>query len=775
MHTSAVTTTTRTLRWPAVMVFVVQLGMQWILAQQFVVAGWVSGSDFLPYFAVIAVVTTAIAVWGWRSDYFSVYFGVGVIGAVALLHWMTPMVRAEIAQTLGDAYVVRISGWRDILSEIILHGITWWHHVSAGQTSNDALLFVVALAILIYLLAVISTWVLLRTHAVWSSLGISAIPLLLNYTFAPQSNATSIGVFVGGALVLVALNQIHWHEITWHDQQVARPRQISIQLLGQAIVIIGVAVAVAALLPIPARNTRVVAGWDAVRTPLKSLQQAWGWVLGSGQNLPPTTGANGGFASTSMTVGGARNLSQTEVLRVRTDAPDYLRATTFDWYTGQGWRQQTPSQDTTVDRDIALTNNLHSDVFVQSEITLAMPARDGMLLSMGQPIRYNVAITVTHLANLPSDGDSIVAIRGGAIQQYQLVSTTSPASADALRSAPAPDEAILNIYTTLPTTLPPQIRTYANTVVTATQATTAYDQAIAIQSALRSLRYDEQRPAPPTTSDWVEYFLFTSQRGYCDDFATAMVVLLRIQGIPARLAQGYAIGSADASGVFVVREAQAHSWVEVYFQGYGWQRFEPTPASYASALRRDAPTEIDATTPIATPLVPTVAPTLSPQLTATSIATSIATPARLPTPAPAPAQTAPLAIDQPRTIPVTVAWGWVVIAGLIATSGGLWWGWWRRRSIAQHIAWQYWLICWLYRQHDMPLPSNATANDVAQLTATMLPAITDMVGTVCHAYNLVHYANQHPTQIPQVAWRRVWYQLWMRRWRLWRQPPQRRM
>jgi hypothetical protein len=117
----------------------------------------------------------------------------------------------------------------------------------------------------------------------------------------------------------------------------------------------------------------------------------------------------------------------------------------------------------------------------------------------------------------------------------------------------------------------------------------------------------------------------------------------------------------------------------------------------------------------------------------------------------------------------------VLVGFFMAAGSGLLWQWWRRRPITQQITMQYWVICWLYRHHDMPLPSNVTANDVAQLTATMLPASADMVGAVCHAYNLVHYANQHPTQIPPVAWLQVWYQLWVRRWRIWRQPPQGRI
>jgi transglutaminase-like putative cysteine protease len=81
----------------------------------------------------------------------------------------------------------------------------------------------------------------------------------------------------------------------------------------------------------------------------------------------------------------------------------------------------------------------------------------------------------------------------------------------------------------------------------------------------------------PPDQDWVDYFLFQSKQGYCDYFATAMVVLLRIEGVPARVASGFAPGEFDPStNVSIVRENHAHSWVEVYFPRYGWITFEPS-------------------------------------------------------------------------------------------------------------------------------------------------------------------------------------------------------
>ena len=77
----------------------------------------------------------------------------------------------------------------------------------------------------------------------------------------------------------------------------------------------------------------------------------------------------------------------------------------------------------------------------------------------------------------------------------------------------------------------------------------------------------------------MDYFLFDLQRGYCDYYATAMVVLARAAGLPARLVVGYASGTYDAANErYLVTEADAHAWPELYFSGYGWIEFEPTAA-----------------------------------------------------------------------------------------------------------------------------------------------------------------------------------------------------
>lgn len=111
------------------------------------------------------------------------------------------------------------------------------------------------------------------------------------------------------------------------------------------------------------------------------------------------------------------------------------------------------------------------------------------------------------------------------------------------------------------------------------QATNPYDKAMAIETFLRgNYNYSLEPGPPPPGQDPLENFLFTNKVGYCEFFATAMGHMLRAEGIPARLVNGYGQGTYDSkTRQWVVRETDAHTWVEAYFPTYGWIPFEPTP------------------------------------------------------------------------------------------------------------------------------------------------------------------------------------------------------
>jgi hypothetical protein len=111
-------------------------------------------------------------------------------------------------------------------------------------------------------------------------------------------------------------------------------------------------------------------------------------------------------------------------------------------------------------------------------------------------------------------------------------------------------------------------------------APTPYDKAAAIQRYLEeNCFYTDQEPVTPPGGDSVVYFVLTTKRGACDMFAASMTMMLRIAGVPARVATGFVSGPADPDEPDKddIRSKDAHAWVEAYFPGYGWVPFNPAP------------------------------------------------------------------------------------------------------------------------------------------------------------------------------------------------------
>ena len=126
-------------------------------------------------------------------------------------------------------------------------------------------------------------------------------------------------------------------------------------------------------------------------------------------------------------------------------------------------------------------------------------------------------------------------------------------------------------------------------------ATNPYLAAVNIQNSLRAAEIYTLDPPPTPSGEWpILYFLDQSHRGYCQYFASAMGAMLRALGIPARLVNGFGPGQEGQlkNGQWLITEADAHTWVQVYFPRYGWVNFEPTPDGFyqpTGAAARVAP------------------------------------------------------------------------------------------------------------------------------------------------------------------------------------------
>lgn len=133
-------------------------------------------------------------------------------------------------------------------------------------------------------------------------------------------------------------------------------------------------------------------------------------------------------------------------------------------------------------------------------------------------------------------------------------------------------------YTALPDSLPIRVSALADDV--AGDETTPYDKALAIETYLRDNYPVTYNPGePPPGSDTIDYFLFESKTGFFDYHASAMTLMLRAVDVPSRLAVGFVVDETDGDGLgsYTVRDKNAYSWTEVYFPGYGWIPFNPSP------------------------------------------------------------------------------------------------------------------------------------------------------------------------------------------------------
>jgi hypothetical protein len=174
--------------------------------------------------------------------------------------------------------------------------------------------------------------------------------------------------------------------------------------------------------------------------------------------------------------------------------------------------------------------------------------------------------------------------RNYAAIRYAGLSRLPAATTSKLRAAPKEYPAeIAATYLQLPP-LDPRIAALAKEITRGAQ--TPFDKAFRIENYLRSkFTYTLNLTGRPS-GDPLAHFLFETKAGHCEYFASAMAIMLRTQGVPSREINGFLPGEYnDLGGDYIVRASDAHSWVEVYFPGLGWQVFDPTPAGSDSGSK----------------------------------------------------------------------------------------------------------------------------------------------------------------------------------------------
>jgi transglutaminase-like putative cysteine protease len=274
-----------------------------------------------------------------------------------------------------------------------------------------------------------------------------------------------------------------------------------------------------------------------------------------------------------------------ELFRVRAERPAYWRLLALDRFDGRLWTSSdleartgivVPSRSLVAER---LTQPREGAVTIDQEFLIAGLTTPWMPAAFA-PRRVGV------------DGDfRFDAIRDTLVREggtgpglsYSVTSDVMVPSVEQLDSATDPSPGVVDpAYTQLPRNLPPRVTEIARGITLG--QSNAYRRILAIQSHLRRFTYDEEAPAGHGTDDML-FFLERSRRGYCEQFAGTMAVLLRTLGYPSRVAIGFLPGAQDEQGVWRVTTDETHAWVEVFFPEFGWLAFEPTPTRVNPMVR----------------------------------------------------------------------------------------------------------------------------------------------------------------------------------------------
>jgi transglutaminase-like putative cysteine protease len=508
---------------------------------------------------------------------------------------VTPQIIPAIRYDLPIDTTAIAEAWLPVVqasSALAVRVQTWLFSLNRNVTVNDALVRNMVWVLIMWLFAAWIGWFAARRNAIAALFpSIVLLALVISYS---EHRVYTLWLLVTVLLLLMGLWNYKNHTLQWEQKKVDYSDSIRYDVI-QAVIFLTIVIGSVAFVT-PSISWQQIR--DFLRERNQSSQNEAADLLGIQQqqvagkdvpvqkpSLPRDHLLSGGFAQ-----------SEEIVMRIRTgelpplpnpsiaaNAPRYYwRSTTYDTYVGAGWitssalPQRYEPNTPLIPGLLNGYRTLHLDVeMVEPEGKLFW---SGILFSSDAPLRADWRIRPG--SDLFSDQSALLQadmfIAASSARAYRAEAYIPTVTVTELRAASTdyPQE-IRERYLKLPSSVPDRVRQLAREITQ--RKANAYDKVKAIETYLRTYPYDLEVPAPPEDQDVADHFLFDLKRGYCDYYATAMVVLARASGLPARFVSGYASGSYDAANAeYVVRELNAHSWAEVYFPEIGWIEFEPT-------------------------------------------------------------------------------------------------------------------------------------------------------------------------------------------------------
>lgn len=568
--------------------------------------------------ALVMSVTWAVGATGWTEGLNIVTFvGLGaiLIGLMLARSMLPGFLAHPFSLIIGVGWSFWItsrllpanSTWPERWQNMVFRLNYWYSQAIQGGTSYDNMMFILQMSVIVWAMGYLTIWFIFRSGRVWQAVIPGGVVLLINLYYAPNDITLWFLLFLLLALLLAIRFNLFRQEAQWRAEGVFFRPDISFDFLRDGFVFSALVIALAWLTPIP-QEVRTLGIFDEFQGQWRDMQGEWNRMFAD-LNYKDRAWVDG-FGST-LTLGGPRRLTNDPVMSVRVEGPGrYWRATTYNEYTGFSWRNNDnesagfgPNTSLSLPAFEARLPVTQTYTFFRDQGTVLYAMSNPVHLDRTAKVSFN-ALTSEQVSqpNSPiwaNNGEpwveEITYIRSNATvdsgESYQVISLASQATIQQLQAAGTDYSAwVSERYLPLPDSITERTRELTRQITE--DKPTPFDKAQAIESYLRSqIKYNEKMASPPPGVDRVDYILFEAKEAYCDYYASAMIVMLRSLGIPARFAVGYAQGKYNPeAGVYQVINADAHSWVEVYFPHYGWIEFEPT-AAQPNIVRASGPSE----------------------------------------------------------------------------------------------------------------------------------------------------------------------------------------
>jgi hypothetical protein len=496
---------------------------------------------------------------------------------------------------LRDRTAVDLSAWLLALGEfssqtgsLAQRSGTWLVHAVRGLPSEDPAARALVWSAGFWLMSCWAGWQLRRYGRVLAAVLPFTLLLALVLNFTGHATAL-LWVHLSCLLLLLGMVTFERRFRAWRESERDYVEIVGMYSVSSTVLLTVILVSAAYL----SANTSIEAFLDRLREQRRAAQAAGGHVTDKGarplapRHIPSRVDE---LLGPHPIVAGTPHSRDVVMVISTGDLPPmppaanphpvryYWRTAIFETYTGGGWND--PSGTI---RDVSAGQTLMEappEGYRLVHEQVRFPAGStGRLYWTGLLLSADVPIQIHRPAGPP---------RQEGILGTDMLSAFSPAevyTAESLQLEPTQAQLrsataiypswMVGRYMSLPDSTPERVRALARRITAA--AATPYDRAYLLQDYLRQFPYTLDVPAPPSRRDAADYFLFDLKKGYCDYYATAMVVLSRAAGLPARFVTGYASGSYDSQNAsYVVTDADAHSWAEIYFPGVGWVEFEPT-------------------------------------------------------------------------------------------------------------------------------------------------------------------------------------------------------